>query len=68
MLTCEIVVNGPGSYDVCVIPHWDVGSSVVEGFERPSVAICRHADLVSHFREDGWMRISEADSDHLYAA
>jgi hypothetical protein len=68
MLTCEICVNGPSSYDVCVIPHWDVSSSVIEEFANSSVALCRHADLVSHFREDGWVRISEADTDNLYAA
>src|SRR6185312_9447647 len=66
--TGEIFVNGPSSYDVCVIPHWDAGSSVIDGFERPSVAICRHADLVSHFRQDGWVRISEAGTDNFRTA
>jgi hypothetical protein len=68
MLTCEILVNGPSSYDVCVIPHWDVGSSVIEEYEGSSVALCRHADLVSHFRETGWVRLSESDQDGPAAA
>jgi hypothetical protein len=68
MLTCEILVNGPSSYDVCVIPHWDAGSSLIEEFEFSPVALWRHADLVSHFRETGWVRISETDADTLSAA
>ena len=59
MLTCEIMVNSPQSFDVCVITHWNVGLSVIETYESPAEAFCRHAELVSGFRDAGWVRVSE---------
>jgi hypothetical protein len=58
-LTCEVRVNGQHSHDVCVVPHWDVSSSVVEQYARPASALRRHAEIASHFRHSGWTLIRE---------
>jgi len=54
-LSCELRVSGSKVYDVCVIPHWDVSSAVVEPFDRPAGALRRHAEISSHFRRAGWI-------------
>ncbi|HKY19948.1 MAG TPA: hypothetical protein VJM31_01905 [Vicinamibacterales bacterium] len=65
VLTCEIRANGSQSYDVCVLPHWDVGSTVIEPYDRLANALGRHAQLASYFREHGW---KIARDSHLTAA
>jgi hypothetical protein len=32
VLTCELDANG-GSYEVCVVPHWNVSSATIERFD-----------------------------------
>jgi hypothetical protein len=62
-LTCEIRVCGTQTYDVCVVPHWDVASSVVETFNRPAAALRRHAEIAWYFQQAGWMLAREAERD-----
>lgn len=45
---------GMGSYDVCVVPHWDVSSSVVEPFAHPVAALRRHAEIACNFQQAGF--------------
>lgn len=55
VLACA-VENGGGrsSYDVCVLPHWDLSDSTVERFNAAASALQRHAEIASHFvRLDG---------------
>ena len=59
-VTCEVRVNGKQSYDVCVVPHWDDSSSVVETFDRPASALRRHAEISKYFRQAGWMLVRQA--------
>ena len=68
MLTCEISINGSQSYDVCVVPHWDISSSVVEAYDRPAAALGRHAEIAWYLREAGWVRICDATGDKRRAA
>ena len=67
-LTCEIMVNGSHSYDVCVIPHWDVASSIIEPYDSLASALSHHAEFASRLRETGWMRISETPIGERVAA
>jgi hypothetical protein len=68
-VTCEIRVNGGQSYDVCVVPHWDVASSSIEAYDRPTDALRRHAEVAVQLHEAGWTRLSElSDSRHIAAA
>ena len=59
-LTCEVRINGRHSHDVCVIPHWDVSSSIVERYDREISALRRHAEIAGSFRQAGWAVIREA--------
>lgn len=67
-LTCEVRVNGRHSHDVCVVPHWDVSSSIVERYDRPASALRRHAQIARDFRQAGWTLIREAGNQHVGAA
>lgn len=68
MLTCEIMTNGSGSYDVCVITHWHLALSVIEAYDTPASALYRHAELVSDLRKVGWVRLSETRDGGTAAA
>jgi hypothetical protein len=59
VLTCEVRGSGKQAYEVSVVPHWDVSSSMIETFERPASALRRHAEIASYFREAGWSTIRE---------
>jgi hypothetical protein len=61
-ITCEIRMNGPYSHDVCVVPHWNMSSAIVERYDRTARALWRHAEIASRFREAGWTRIHHAAS------
>jgi hypothetical protein len=53
-ITCQIENDPRGSYDVCVVPHWDVSSAVVEVEQEPIGAFRRHADIARRLRAAGW--------------
>ena len=63
-LTCELRVNGPHSHDVCVVPHWDVSSSIVERHDRAASAMRRHAEISSYFRQAGWILVRDTAPAH----
>jgi hypothetical protein len=58
-VTCEVRVCGRQTYDVCVVPHWDVSSSAIETFNRPAAALRRHAEIAWYFRQAGWILARE---------
>jgi hypothetical protein len=58
-ITCEVRVNSAQSFDVCVLPHWDVSSGVVEGFKDMANALRRHAEIALSFRDAGWALVRE---------
>ena len=54
-ITCQLDSHPrDSSYDVCVVPHWDVSSSVVEVAQEPIGAFRRHADIARRLRAAGW--------------
>jgi hypothetical protein len=59
-ITCELDLGADRSYDVCVVPHWDVSSSLVEHFQGPAGALWRHAEIASRLRERGWVLTDHA--------
>jgi hypothetical protein len=59
-LTCEIDAADRHHFDVCVVPHWDVASSLIEHFDDPISAFERHADIARRLREAGW-----TSADHV---
>jgi hypothetical protein len=55
-LTCAIeTAGGRSSYDVCVLPHWDLSLATVEHFDAPAGALRRHAEIALRLRLAGWM-------------
>jgi hypothetical protein len=55
-LTCAVeAAGGRSSYDVCILPHWDLSLATVEHFDGPASALRRHAEIASRLRLAGWM-------------
>ena len=55
-LTCAVEASSDrSSYDVCILPHWNLAEGTVERFEAPVSALRRHAEIASRLREAGWV-------------
>jgi hypothetical protein len=55
-LTCAVEGGGRrSSYDVCILPHWNLSEATVEHFDAPTSALRRHAEIASRLRESGWV-------------
>ena len=67
-VTCEVRVCGKQTYDVCVVPHWDVSSSTIESFKHPTSALRRHAEIAWYFRQAGWSVVREGGSQTVGVA
>lgn len=67
-ITCELDVRGIRCYELCVLPHWDPSSAVIERFDAPTPALLRHAEVARRLREDGWMVIDHVTADGIQAA
>jgi hypothetical protein len=52
-LTCE-VDRANSSFEVAVVPHWDVSASTIETFGSPANALQRHAEIILALRQRGW--------------
>lgn len=52
-LTCE-VDRASSSFEVAIVPHWDVSASTIETFGTPINALQRHAEIISALRQCGW--------------
>ena len=59
-ITCELDARGRHSYDVCVVPHWNVSSAVIEHYDTPAAALLRHAEIARRLRDHGWMLADHA--------
>jgi hypothetical protein len=56
VLTCAVENSGErSSFDVCVLPHWNLSDATVERFDAPASALRRHAEIASRLREAGWI-------------
>ena len=69
VLTCA-VENGGGrsSYDVCILPHWNLSESTIEPFNAPAGALQRHAEICSRLRQAGWVAQYGAGHSTVVAA
>jgi hypothetical protein len=54
-VTCAVEAAGRASYDVCVLPHWNLSEATVEHYDAPASALCRHAAIASRLRQAGWV-------------
>jgi len=54
-LTCQVDAGAtPTSYDVCIVPHWNVAAAAVETMKSPVRALRRHAEIAKELQEAGW--------------
>jgi hypothetical protein len=67
-ITCQLDARGNRSYEVCVVPHWDPSSAVIERYDAPTPALLRHAEVARRLRENGWMVIDHVATDSMHAA
>ena len=67
-ITCQLDARGNRSYEVCVLPHWDPSSAVIERFDAATPALLRHAEVARRLRENGWMVIDRVAADSIHAA
>lgn len=69
VLTCAVENSGQASsYNVCVLPHWNLSDSMVERFKAPASALRRHAEIASQLREAGWVTYYTSSQDGDVAA
>jgi hypothetical protein len=68
VITCQLDARGIRSYELCVLPHSDPSSAVIERFDAPTPALLRHAEVASRLRENGWMVIDHVAADGVHAA
>jgi hypothetical protein len=61
-ITCRLDARGKRSYELCVLPHWDPSSAIIERFDASTSAFMRHAKVASLLRENGWMVINQITS------
>jgi len=55
-VTCAVEAGGRrSSYNVCVLPHWNLSEATVEHFDAPASALLRHAEIASRLRQGGWV-------------
>ena len=67
-ITCLVDAFGDGSYELCVLPHWDPSAACIERFDAPTPALLRHAEVARRLREDGWLVVDHADAGRVHAA
>jgi hypothetical protein len=54
-LTCMVqAAPTASSYDVAIVPLWDVGRTALETFDSTAAALHRHAAIAAGLREAGW--------------
>ena len=68
-LTCAVEDRGTrSSYDVCVLPHWNLSDATVESFDAPASALRRHAEIAARLRSAGWVARYGTSSRGIAAA
>ena len=67
-VTCQLDARGSRSYEVCIVPHWNPSSAVIESYDAPTPALLRHAEITRRLREKGWMVIDHVAAESIHAA
>jgi hypothetical protein len=67
-ITCQLDARSSRCYEVCVVPHWDPSSAVIERYDALTPALLRHAEVARRLRENGWMVIDRVGADSIHAA
>ena len=67
-ITCQLDARADRSYEVCIVPHWDPASAVVERFTASTPAFLRHAAVAKQLRESGWKVVDHVGAGDIDAA
>jgi hypothetical protein len=54
VLTCEVRIDQRGTFEVSVLPWWNVSQAIVEGYSGATDAMRRHAEIAAAFGQAGW--------------
>jgi hypothetical protein len=55
VVTCAVDVAGDGrSFDVSLVPHWNLSDTTIESFRTAASALARHAEIALKLRQGGW--------------
>jgi hypothetical protein len=57
--------NDAGAFDVCIMPHWNLSSSIVEPCASAASAFGRHAEISQGLRRKGWVVVQYAATHRL---
>jgi hypothetical protein len=66
-ITCQLDARGRRCYELCVLPHWDPSSALIERFDAQLPALVRHAQVASRLRDTGWMVIDHVATTRVHA-
>ena len=67
-ITCQLDVRGTRDYEVCIVPHWDPSSAVIEWYDAAAPALSRCAEVARYLRANGWIVIDHLAADTIHAA
>jgi hypothetical protein len=67
-VTCRLDARENRSYEVCVVPHCDPASGIIERYEAAAAALVRHTELARWLRAHGWVVIDQIVTDDFSAA
>ncbi len=59
-LTCSVNAGDHGSYDVSLVPHWNLAASVIDECPSIATALERHAEIALALRSQGWVVVDRA--------
>jgi len=55
-MTCAVDVADDGSsFDVSLVPHWNLSDTAIESFKTAASAFARHAEISMKLRQGGWV-------------
>jgi hypothetical protein len=56
LMTCAVDVADDGkSFDVSLVPHWNLSDTTIESFKTAAGAFARHAQISMKLRQGGWV-------------
>ena len=67
-ITCQLDARSDRSYELCVRPHCDSSSLIIERFDAPTEALLRHAAVAGCLRDNGWTVKERVDARSGQAA
>jgi len=62
------MVGNGSAFDVCVLPHWDLGASTIERFNDAANAFEHHQEIAAILRDARWMAPTGSPRHSIAAA